>query len=303
MVFSFLDPRSGHPYFAGAPLLMAHRGGAGLAPENTMPAFRAAVDRWEADVLEMDVRATADGEIVVLHDETVDRTCDGTGRVADLRWSELRRLDAGYRFRDPDGRFSFRGRGVRIPRFEEVLQAFPEIRLNVDSKTPDAAGGLVDLVRRHGAEHRVLIAASEESHRAAARGYEGPWGASRNQVRWFWVMHRVGLPRFCRIRADALQVPVEWQGRTIVTPSFLNAAHRANVPVHAWTIDRVEEMRRLLDWGVDGIQTDRPDRLARVLVEETGRPPPPGLAGEAEPGASAGPADRPASDPRSAEGA
>lgn len=269
-----LGIRPGHPYLAGAPLLVAHRGGASLAPENTMEAFRRAVRLWEADILEMDVRSTADGRIVVIHDATVDRTCDGTGRVADLHWAELREMDAGYRFRDLEGRRRFRGAGVRIPLFEEVLEAFPDLRLNVDSKAPEAARGLVEIVRRHGAAHRVLVAATEERHRADARGYEGPWGASAAQARRFWFLNRLRLTRFYPMRADALQVPVQWRGRRVVTPRFVRAAHRANVPVHAWTVDAPEVMRRLLSWGVDGIQSDRPDVLARVLVEETGRPPP-----------------------------
>lgn len=262
---------------AGAPLLVAHRGGAGLAPENTMEAFERAAREWEADVLEMDVRATADGEIVVIHDSTVDRTCDGSGRVAELTLAEIREMDAGHGFRDPDGRPSFRGRGVRVPLFEEVLRAFPDLRLNVDSKAPEAAAGLVEIIRRHDARHRVLVAASEESHRDGARGYRGPWGASRVQVRRFWFLHCIGLAGLYPMEADALQVPVRWRGRDVVTRRFVRAAHRSNVPIHAWTVDEPDEMRRLLSYGVDGIQTDRPDLLARVLVEETGRPPPPGL--------------------------
>ena len=272
-----LGIRPGHAYMAGAPLLIAHRGGARLAPENTLEAFRSARRDWEADILEMDVRATADGRIVVIHDATVDRTCDGTGRVADLTWPELREMDAGYRFRDLDGRHSFRGRGVRIPLFREVLEAFPDARLNVDSKAPEAAAGLVELIRHHGAEHRVLVAASEEKHREDARGYAGPWGASAVQVRLFWILNRLRLVRLYPMKADALQVPVEWKGRRVVTPGFVRAAHRANVPIHAWTVDEPDVMRRLLGWGVDGIQTDRPDLLARILVEDWGRPPPPGL--------------------------
>ncbi|MFP3949131.1 MAG: glycerophosphodiester phosphodiesterase [Gemmatimonadota bacterium] len=274
-----IRPRPGRPYLAGAPLLIAHRGGARLAPENTLVAFRQAVERWEADILEMDVRATADGEIVVIHDARVDRTCDGTGRVDEMTWAEIRELDAGHHFIDEEGRSSFRGRGVRIPRFEEILRAFPHMRLNVDSKAPDAAAGLVALIRKHEAGHRVLVASAEESHRREARGYPGPWGASRRQIRAFWLLHRLHLSRFGRIGADALQVPPSWEGRTIVTPRFVRDAHRANIPIHVWTVDDPDDMRRFLDWGIDGIQTDRPDRLARVLVEEAGRAPPPGLAG------------------------
>jgi len=267
--------RPGRSYLAGAPLLVAHRGGAGLAPENTVEAFRRAVEGWRADMLELDVRLTLDGEVVVIHDATVDRTTDGSGPVAFLTLEELQGLDAGARFRDPSGRASFRGRGVVVPRFEDVLLAFPRMRLNVEAKEAPVAAPLVEIVRRHGAEERVLVAAEHESNRRAVRGYAGPWGASRDQVARFWLLHR--LPRGAGYlpRADILQVPESWKGIRIVTPAFVQAAHRRNLPVQVWTVDDPERMRALLALGVDGIQTDRPDLLARVLHEETGRPLPP----------------------------
>ena len=124
----FPRQRPGRSYLAGSPLLIAHRGGAKLAPENTLAAFRRAVDVWEADMLELDVRATSDGEIVVIHDATVDRTTDGTGEVADLPWEALQELDAGHRFLGLDGCDSFRGKGVTIPRFEELLEGAKEAK-------------------------------------------------------------------------------------------------------------------------------------------------------------------------------
>lgn len=268
--------RPGHPFFAGAPLLMVHRGGAGLAPENTMEAFRRAVDEWDADVLEMDVRLTADGRMAVVHDETVDRTTDGTGAVRDMSWSRLRELDAGHRFRSPDGARSFRGRGVRVPLFEHVLEAFPAVRIIVEPKAPEAAAPLAERVRRHGAQHRVLIGAVRESTRRGARGHAGPWGASRRQLAPFWFAYRV--PRAGRWyvpRACALQVPERYGRFPVLSRSLVRAAHRRNMPVHAWVVDEPADMRRLLEWGVDGIQTDRPDRLAAVLSEVAGRPPAP----------------------------
>lgn len=269
--------RPGHPYFAGSPLLIAHRGGAALAPENTMAAFESASSMWEADMLELDVRATADGRIVVIHDPTVDRTTDGEGAVADKTWDEIRELDAGYRFSDLDGNPSFRGKGVTIPLFEELLEALPGMRLNVDAKAPEAAPGLVEIVRRHNAQHRVLVAAEHEFHRASVRGYEGPWGASAAQIRRFFLLHRWPILRAYTPHADALQVPDVWEGKRVVTPRFLEVAHRKNIPVHVWTVDVADDMRRLLAWGVDGIQSDRLDVLSRVLVDEAGRPAPPGL--------------------------
>lgn len=288
-----LRPRPGHPYFAGAPLLIAHRGGAGLAPENTLSAFRSAVEDWGADILELDVHLSRDGELVVIHDPTVDRTTDGTGRVAERTLDQLRALDAGHRFRDVTGDYPFRGRGVRIPLFREVLEAFPHTRLNVDSKAPEAAGPLAETVRRHGARDRVLIAGVTEACRAGARGYGGPWGASRPQIARFFCLHRAGLARLHRARPDVLQVPEFWRGMRLVTRRFVRDAHALNLPVHVWTVDDPVTMRRFLEWGVDGIQTDRPDLLADVLREVAWRPPPParrspprGAAGPGRPGRS-----------------
>jgi glycerophosphoryl diester phosphodiesterase len=130
----------------------------------------------------------------------------------------------------------------------------------------------------HGAQHRVLVAAEHEANRRDVRGYPGPWGASRTQIRAFYLIQRLpfGIP--WTPAADVFQVPEAWEGRTIVTPRFISEAHRRNIPVHVWTVDDEGAMRRLLHMGVDGIQTDRPDRLARVLHQVRGRPLPPALS-------------------------
>jgi glycerophosphoryl diester phosphodiesterase len=256
-------------------MLVAHRGGAKLAPENTLEAFRAAVQDWGADMLEMDVRLSADGVVVVIHDETVDRTTDGSGRVRDKTWAELRELDAGYRFIDPSGDASYRGRGVRLPSFDEVLEACPDVRINVEAKEAAVAGPLVEVIRGRGAAHRVLVAAEHERNRVAARGYEGPWGASRRDCVLFWLAHIVPGGRSYTPAVDVIQVPERWKGRRLVTPRFIAEAHLRNIPVHVWTVDDPGDMRRLLQMGVDAIQSDRPDLLSAVLVAEANRPPPP----------------------------
>lgn len=254
-------------------MLVAHRGGAKLAPENTMAAFRVALEDWDVDLLEVDARLSRDGRVVLVHDATVDRTCGGSGVVSDLKWEELEALDAGYHFTDLEGRNAFRGTGVRIPLLEEVLEAFPRARLNVEAKVAEVAGPLVELIRRHSAESRILVAAERERARRCARGYAGPWGASREQIFAFWLRSRTGYFGGYRPPFDILQVPEVWNGIRVVSPAFVRAAHAINVPVQVWTIDDEVDMRRLLEWGVDGIQTDRPDILAGVLME-CGRTPP-----------------------------
>jgi glycerophosphoryl diester phosphodiesterase len=275
-VSPWLRPRPGRTYLAGAPMLVAHRGGSRLAPENTVVAFRGARDHWWADMLEMDARLTRDGHVVVIHDADVDRTTDGSGPVADLALREIQSLDAGYRFIDLQGSHSFRGRGVAIPTLEEVLVTFPDVWINVECKEPAVAGPLAAVVAGVGAADRVLVAAEREESRRGAVPYAGPWGASLSQGFLFWLLRKLPGGSPYTPAADILQVPEWWKGLKVVTPGFVREAHSHNLPVQVWTVDGAEDMRRLLAWGVDGIQTDRPDVLAEVLTEVAGRPVPPG---------------------------
>lgn len=242
-----------------------------------MAAFGPAVADWEVDMLETDARLTADGRVVLIHDATVDRTTDGAGPVSAFTLEGLSELDAGYHFLNTDGCASFRGQGVCVPLLEEVLDAFPDTWINVEAKAAEVAGPLVEVIRRAGAEDRVLVAAEFERRRVDAVGYVGPWGASTEQIAWAWALQRSGLQRLHRPGYDVLQIPEHRYGVPILTDGFLEAAHRWNVPVHIWVVDEEADMRRLLDMGVDGIQTDRPDVGARVFTEVTRRPPAPGL--------------------------
>jgi glycerophosphoryl diester phosphodiesterase len=268
---------SRHAVLSGAPLLIAHRGGAGLAPENTMSAFRSAAADWAADMLELDVRASADGHCVVIHDETVDRTSDGTGAVAALTLDELRRLDAGYRFTSDDGAtYPFRGRDVRIPTIEEVLESLPGMRLTVEVKTGAAQAPLFAAIERFGARDRVIAAGMYDRDRTAFANYDGAVSGSTESLRRFYLRHRLGLGRLLPPRADVVQVPEEWDGRRVVTPRFVRDLRARDIPVHVWTVNDAGAMKRLLDWGVEGLITDRPDILATVLHERAGRPLPRG---------------------------
>jgi glycerophosphoryl diester phosphodiesterase len=275
------DARQSAPALGRPPLLIAHRGGAGLAPENTMAAFEAAVRDWAADMVELDVRATADGACVVVHDPTVERTTDGTGAVAQYTLAELQQLDAGYRF-TPDGglTFPFRGRGVRIPTFEEVLRALPQLRLTVEVKIGTAQPGLFAAITRLRAQDRVIAAGMYDADRTAFGSYPGALSASSEQLRRFFIAHRLHLAPFTRLPAHVVQLCEEWQGRRLLTPRLVRDLHRQGAHVHVWTVNDEADMERLLDWQVDGIMSDFPDRLARVLHRRAGRPLPPALRGE-----------------------
>jgi glycerophosphoryl diester phosphodiesterase len=228
-------------------------------------------------MLEMDVQATLDGEIVVIHDETVDRTTDGSGRVSDLTLAELQELDAAHHFQDPQGRHSFRGTGVTVPRFEDVLLALPDVRMNVEAKDGRSAPGLVEIILRHRAEERVLVAAEWEKNRHSVVGYPGPWGASRRDLIQLLLSIYTPWGRSRVPNCDALQIPEKYRGIPLLTRRLIAEAHSRNLPIHVWTVDDPADMRRLLALGVDGIQTDRPDILAPILSELFDRPPAPAM--------------------------
>jgi glycerophosphoryl diester phosphodiesterase len=265
-----IKPLKPKPFFkANHPLVIAHRGGAGLAPENTILAFQNAY-HMGVDVLEMDVHLTRDGHLVVIHDSTVDRTTNGHGRVRDMTLAEIKSLDAGYRFSTDGGKtFPFRGKGVTIPTLEEVLSAFPDARLNIEIKPDDerAADKLVELIKAHHAENRVLVLSfhSKPLSRFRALLPDAATAASKNEITLFWVMDKLYMWRIFRPKPDALQIPVRWGRYHIYSPRFVRDAHRMGMEVHVWTVDDPQEMKRLLDDGVDGIITNRPDLLMKVL--------------------------------------
>jgi glycerophosphoryl diester phosphodiesterase len=277
--------RPGHRYLAGAPLLIAHRGGSALAPENTLAAFDRALRWWRADLLEIDVRATADGDCVVIHDATLDRTTDGAGPVSARTVAELGELDAGYRFTPDAGRsFPFRGTGVRLSTLRQVLEAHPEARVNVEVKDHAAQQPVLCTITALGAEHRVLVAAGDARNRSRFRGYPGPTSAGAQELYAFHALHLARAARLYRPTVDAFQVPERAPGGAqVLGPRWVAEAHAHNLAVHVWTVDDEADMHRLLEWGVDGIVTDRPDRLARVLHQRGGRPLPPGPPPEETP--------------------
>jgi glycerophosphoryl diester phosphodiesterase len=261
----------------GAPLLIAHRGGRGLAPENTLAAFQQAVEVWGADMIELDLQASADGHAMVIHDPTVDRTTHGSGTVAETTRAELQKLDAGYHFTADGKTYPFRDQGVTIPTIDEVLDQFPKTRFTVELKTAAAQRGLSAAVKRTQSANRVIIAGERRAFRSDFADYSGPMSACREEALPFYVLHRLRLSFFGRVPAHVVQMP-EYLGRTrALTPRLIRELHAIGVQVHAWTINEIADMKRLLDWGIDGIVTDYPDRLARLLHERLGRPLPPGL--------------------------
>lgn len=252
------------PVPLGWPANLGHRGDAGGHPENTLAAFRAAVEAG-AGGLELDVRLTRDGHLVVMHDATVDRTTDGFGAVAGMTLAQVRRLDVGGDGRPDEG----------VPTLRKVLATFPRTYINIDIKDarlPGAEVVALDVLREAGATGRVLVASASYGVLRRFRklgGVQCNTGASRLEIGVFYGLSLLRLERLLRPAYVALQVPVDYGSLRLVTPRFVRAAHSRGVRVDVWTINDPAQMRRLLDLGVDAIITDRPEELAKVLGGRT----------------------------------
>lgn len=290
-----LNPVTQRPWLHRRPLNIAHQGGEAEAPSSTMFALATAVDNG-ADALELDVHATADGHLVVLHDATVDRTTDGAGAVDTMTLDEIRRLDAAYWFVPGvgavhgrgDGDYSLRGvaRGDHSPpggftagdftvaALVDVFRRFPRTLINIDIKQSAPATrpyeqALGDLIADFAREDITMVASFSDdalqSFRALAPSV--PTSATPSEVLAFWTAVQASALPPAPPRYHALQVPPTHDGITVVDAAFVDGAHHCGVAVHVWTIDDTPTMAALLDIGVDGIVTNRPTVLESVLVE------------------------------------
>jgi glycerophosphoryl diester phosphodiesterase len=266
----FARPIPQHPFFNSDDVwVMAHRGGRGLWPENTLYAFERAVESG-VDILEMDIHSTKDGTIILLHDSTVDRTTDGTGPVNDINLTDLKKLNAGYHWTADEGlTYPYRSQNIVVPTLEEVFLAFPDFHLNIEIKQtqPPITGPLCETIREFNMVNNVLIASFNMDTIKEFRNTcpEVATTAGENEVRMLYVLSRLYLGKLYNPPAEAVQVP-EYRGDIhVATDRFVRAAHNRNIAVHVWTINDKSDMLRMLDIGVDGIITDNPDRLMALL--------------------------------------
>ncbi|MFJ3664168.1 glycerophosphodiester phosphodiesterase [Streptomyces sp. NPDC090119] len=247
-----------HPYLDHpGPIAFAHRGGAAEGPEkteNTVAQFRRAVELGYR-YIETDVHLTADGTLVAFHDDSLDRVTDGTGRIADLPWAEVRHARVGGK--EP------------VPLFAELLETFPEVRWNVDVKAEAALLPFLELVGRADAWDRVCLGSFSEARVRRAQRLAGPrLATSFGTLGVLGLRLRSwGLPAPVRGSAVAAQVPEAQSGVPVADRRFVRAAHALGLQVHVWTVNEPERMHRLLDLGVDGIMTDHIDTLREVMED------------------------------------
>ncbi len=251
------------------PLVIAHQGGDGLWPGDTMFAFQNAANLG-VDVLEMDVHITKDGVLVLMHDEAVDRTTDGTGEIESMTLAEIKQLDAGYDWTPDEGStFPFRGQGVTVPTMEEVFQAFADKRMTIEIKKTNASmiKPFCGLIRKYDMQDKVLVASFYDDKLKEFR-IECPevaTSSAKNETTIFVLSSKAFLAGFNSPKFLSLQVPEESGGITVMTEAFVKASHSRGLAVEVWTINDADTMQKLINWGVDGIITDRPDIMMEVL--------------------------------------
>lgn len=250
------------------PVILAHRGGRGLWPENTLFAFQQAV-ALGVDALEFDIRCTRDGVLVVIHDDSVDRTTNGKGFVHELTLQELQQLDAGYWWTDDQQNYPYRGKGIRVPTLEEVFQFFSGVWMNIDIKqhSPSIVEHFASEIRKFGKEEEVLVASFDHKTIQNFRHLcpNVLTTASLRETKILYILAQLFLNVFYSKKIKVLQIPPEYEGRKLLGGRFMSAIHHRKILLHLWTINDIDEMQRFLKMGVHGFVTDYPDRLLKAL--------------------------------------
>ena len=265
-----------HPWFdqfEAYPLVIAHAddSGQGLWPGNTM-LFLEGVAGLGVDVLEMDAHMTRDGHVVLIHDDTVDRTTNGSGLVSDFTLQELQALEAGGNWSQDGATYPYQGQGLVIPTVEEVFQRFPDYPMVIEIKqeSPSMAEPFCALIRQYDMAGKVLVPSFSDQAISEFRAAcpEVATAASSDEVRSFVIANFLLATNVLSPAYQAFQVPEESSGIPVVIPHFVNSAHDHGLQVHIWTINDAGDMKRFIDMGVDGIMTDRPDILLEILGRE-----------------------------------
>ena len=260
------------------PYIFAHQGGELLAPTNTMAAFAVADVIGGVDFLDIDVHMTRDGQLVGIHDSTVDRTTNGHGRVDSYSLADLQKLDAGYRFRDLQGQYSYRDKGVRIPALEEVFSTYASkyyLHFEVKDASPKDRSSQIEeklwkLIQDYHMEKKVIVASFQQSiverFNQLAQG-QVVIGAGRSEVTRFVLAHTSRFPLLYRRYCHVLEIPLASSGISLKKRSLIEKVHRLGMEVYYWTIDDVPAMKELIELGADGLFTNRPDLLKEVVQE------------------------------------
>ena len=246
------------------PLNIAHRGGMALYPENTLTGFHASVDKYKVDMLEMDLQITGDEKVIVLHDDSLDRTTNGKGEVSRLSYEEISQFDGGFLFKNDKGEFSFRDQGIKVPLFENILEEFPQIFLNIELKGYNLKliQKATDLINKYNAENRILVGAANFIQNKQIHQILSECGhyLSQLDIYIFAIIGSCGWGRKYWKKFHMVEVPLYFHGLHVY-PLLRKAAHKMGLPIIVWGANDLQSIEKLKADGVDGIITDRPDLM------------------------------------------
>ena len=274
LLASMSRPAQHHPFFTSemelsGPKVIANRGAGGLWPENTLYAFEQAT-AMGVDILEMDVRRSADGQLVLIHDSSVERTTNGIGPVGQLTLAELQALDAAYHWSDDGGQtYRYRDQGITVPTIPEVFRTLPESRMNIEMKTaqPALATTLCALIHKHELPEQVLVSSFSQialqQFREVCPGVAT--SASDEEVKVFFILNLTFLGPIYSPVFHALQVPEQRDWIRVITPGFVRTAHGRGLAVFVSTMNEQIDLQHMLEIGVDGVVSNDPDQLLLAL--------------------------------------
>jgi glycerophosphoryl diester phosphodiesterase len=251
------------------PLIMAHRGNQTSAPENTLPALQNAVN-LKIDVIETDIHITKDKEIVLFHDDKLDRTTNLKGFIIDFNLGELKEADLGYHFSLDSGKtFPFRGKGLCVISLREAFEEFPNIKFNLDIKNtePEVPKFLAKLITKYNRTQSVIVGSFHHNQIQRFRKLlpTAATSASPPEVKKFLIFNKLRIAKILIPQYLAFQVPIIHNDTKIITNNFVKKAHAKNIAVHVWTINNRDDMEWLIDINIDGIFTDKPEILIELL--------------------------------------
>jgi len=250
----------------GLPRAFGHRGSAGTHPENTLEAFAAAA-AIGIQYLELDIHMTRDGEIVVSHDDHLERTCGRAGVIREMTYAELASADAGRMFTLDGANFPFRDKGIRVPRLAEVLAAFPKLPIEIEIKqiAPSVVVPMLGVIDRAGRRRSVFVASEHQQPLDEVRMLAPGIPTNFSYIESGGFFQAMVSRDNYRPPGDALQIPRSYESWQLVTPDSVEFAHRIGLEVHVWTVNEEAEMEELFDMGVDGLISDYPRRLLDVI--------------------------------------
>jgi glycerophosphoryl diester phosphodiesterase len=262
-----------HPFLINSPKVnnIAHRGGKGIGPENTIYTFKKAFELG-IDILEMDIHSTSDSILVVIHDHSVNRTTNGDGLVLDFNLEELSQLNAGYYWTENDSLdFPFRKLNIPIPTLEDVISLFPNTKLNIEIKQdlPFIPENLCQLIYKYNLEKNVLIGSFIDGIIEEFRDIcpEVATSANISNVKILYGLNLIHLAWIYSPPFEVIELPPYYKDSFILDQQFINTLHKKNIPVYVWTINTPNEMNRLIKLNVDGIITDYPNRLSNIILK------------------------------------